>query len=75
MEPGFLPFLPMIIISIPYAVFAGALAQRLNGNTVLWVILALIPFVGIFFFWYLLYRIVTGILDRIDAVGSRLAAS
>ena len=74
MEPGFLPFLPMIIISIPYAVFAGALAQRLNGNTVLWVILALIPIVGFFFFWYVLYRIVTGILDRIDAVDSKLAA-
>lgn len=78
MEQGLQPLvslIPMMVLSIPYAIFAGAMARRLNGETVLWVILALIPIVGFFFFWYLLYRIVTGILDRIEAVGSRPAAS
>ncbi len=75
MGDSFLSFLPMAVISIPYAIFAGALAQRLNGNTVLWVILALIPIVGWFFWWYILYKIVTSILDRIDALSTRSAFS
>jgi hypothetical protein len=75
MGEGFVSLLPLMILSIPYAVFAGAVARRLNGNAVVWVILALIPMVGWFFWWYILYKIVTGILDRIDVANTKSAFS
>ena len=65
--------LPLIIFQIPYAVFAGALARRLNGNTAVWVIISLIPLIGFLFMVYVFYRIVTRILDRLEEINSKVA--
>ena len=65
--------LPILIFQIPYALFAGALAKRLNGNTVLWVILSLIPLVGMIFLMYVFYRIIIRVLDRLEEINSKVA--
>ena len=67
--------LPIVIGQGIYAIFAGALAKRLNGNTALWVVLSLIPILGMLFLLYVFYRIVAGIIDRLDAINSKLEAS
>ncbi len=66
-------FIPILLFQIPYALFAGALARRLRGNTVLWVILSLIPLVGVLFMIYVFYRIVSQVLDRLEEINSKVA--
>ena len=66
-------FIPLLLFQIPYAVFAGALAKRLNGNTVLWVILSLIPVIGVVFLLYVFYRVIATILDRLNEINSKMA--
>ena len=66
-------FIPILLFQVPYAIFAGALARRLNGNTVLWVILSLIPLVGVIFLLYVFYRIVSQVLDRLEEINSKVA--
>lgn len=75
--PGFLAlfvgFIPMLIVQIPYAIFAGALARRLNGNTALWVILSLVPLLGFLFMIYVFYKVVAKVLDRLEEINSKVA--
>lgn len=75
--PGFFAvfagFIPLLIAQIPYAIFAGALAKRLNGNTILWVILSLIPLLGFLFMIYVFFKIVAKVLDRLEEINSKVA--
>ena len=69
----FAAFLPMLLFQIPYAIFAGALARRLNGNTAIWVVVSLIPLVGFLFLMYVFYRVIAKVLDRLDEINSKVA--
>ena len=69
----FAAFVPMLLFQIPYAIFAGALARRLNGNTAIWVVVSLIPLVGILFLMYVFYRVIAKVLDRLDEINSKVA--
>ncbi len=75
--PGFIgvfaAFVPMLLFQIPYALFAGALARRLNGNTAIWVVVSLIPLIGLLFLMYVFYRVIAKVLDRLDEINSKVA--
>ena len=65
--------LPIMIIQLPYALFAGAIAKRLQESRATWIIVALVPLLGLLFMVYVLYRIVDRILNRLDEINSKVA--
>ena len=64
-------FIPIILISIPFAIGNFYLAKRFSKNTILWVILSLIPAVNFWFFWYVAYLVLFKVLDSLDALHSK----
>jgi hypothetical protein len=72
---GFYPSIPGIVITvalwIALAVGNGFIARALNKHVVLWVILSLIPVVNVFFYIYIFYAVVLGILHRLNAITAR----
>jgi hypothetical protein len=72
---GFYPSIPGLIITvalwIALAVGNGFIARALNKHVVLWVILSLIPVVNVFFYIYIFYAVVLGVLHRLNAITAR----
>ncbi|HXE29273.1 MAG TPA: hypothetical protein VN656_12215 [Stellaceae bacterium] len=72
---SFAPSLPVIIVAvalwIALAVGNGFVARALNKHVALWVILSLIPIVNYFFYIYIVYAVVLGILHRLNAITAR----
>jgi hypothetical protein len=77
MDPDYFSYPPisLIIISvallIALAVGNGFIARALNKSVVLWVVLSLIPFINTFFYIYMVYAVVLGILHRLNSLTSR----
>ncbi len=78
MEPSgghmFISFLPMIVISIPFAIGNYFLAGAMNQSRALWVILSLVPLVNGFFFIYVFYVVVLYMIERLNRIATRLEA-
>ena len=53
------------------AVGNGFIARALGKHVALWVILSLIPIVNYFFYIYIAYALVLGILHRLNAITAR----
>jgi hypothetical protein len=72
---SFYPSLPVIVVLvalwIALAVGNGFIARALGKHVVLWVILSLIPIVNYFFYIYIVYAVVLGILHRLNAIAAR----
>ena len=62
---GWMPFLPMLLISLPFAIGNYHLAQRLDRGPWQWAVLTLVPVVNYFFMVYVVYTVVCAILDRL----------
>jgi hypothetical protein len=59
-------FVPLLLLSIPFAIGNGYLAARLGRNALVWVIVSLIPLVNYVFFIYVGYQVVFFIVDRLS---------
>jgi len=72
---SFAPSLPVLIVMIALwialAVGNGFIARALGKHVVLWVILSLIPIVNYFFYIYIVYAVILGILHRLNAITAR----
>jgi hypothetical protein len=72
---SFAPSIPILIVMvalwIALAVGNGFIARALGKSVVLWVILSLIPIVNYFFYIYIVYAVILGILHRLNALASR----
>jgi hypothetical protein len=72
---SFYPSLPIVIVVvalwIALAVGNGFIARALGKHVALWVILSLIPIVNYFFYIYIAYALVLGILHRLNAITAR----
>jgi len=72
---SFAPSLPVLIVLIALwialAVGNGFIARALGKHVVVWVILSLIPIVNYFFYIYIFYAVVLGILHRLNAITAR----
>jgi hypothetical protein len=72
---SFAPSLFVVIIVVAFwiaiAVGNGFIARALGKHVVLWVILSLIPFVNSFFYIYIAYAVILGILHRLNAITAR----
>ena len=65
---GLAMFLPMIVISIPFAIGFGLMAKRLEKNVPLWVILSLIPLLNSLFWMYAMFIILFYIVDSLKFI-------
>lgn len=72
---SFYPSVPvlavLIALWIALAVGNGFIARALGKNVALWVILSLIPIVNYFFYIYIAYSVVLGILAKLNALETR----
>lgn len=59
---------PMIVISIPFAIGFYFVAGRLGRNKWAWLIVSLIPVVNYFFWIYAFFVIILGVLDRLNGI-------
>ena len=81
MNPGYAPayspmfsvffFIFFILVAIGIAIGNGFIAKALGKSVALWVILSLIPGVNVFFYYYIAYAVVLGILHRLNAITAR----
>ncbi len=65
-------FIVMLLLWLAMAVGNGFLARRLGHSVALWVVLSLIPGINYFFYIYVGYAVILGILKRLDALQARL---
>lgn len=64
-----LSLFPLFVFMVPFAIGNFFLARRIDGaSPVLWVILTLIPGVNAIFFYYVGYKVVFTVLDRLRAL-------
>lgn len=68
MAMGLMSLLPIVLISIPFAIGAYFVAGRMARSRPLWVILTLIPFVNFLFYVYAMFAVLLYILDRLNEV-------
>ena len=72
---AYYPSLPILVVMIALwialAVGNGFIARALGKHVVLWVILSLIPIVNYFFYIYIVYAVIIGILTRLNAITAR----
>jgi TRAP-type mannitol/chloroaromatic compound transport system permease large subunit len=64
-----MPFVPLLVFTIPLAIGNAFLARRLGRSVAWWVILSLIPGINFIFFYYVAYIVVFAVLDRLKAIG------
>ena len=62
---GFAPLVLWAVFGIGFAIGNFFLARRLNANPTLWAVLSLIPAVNFVFMYYVGYRVVYAVLDRL----------
>ena len=64
MDQSILQLLPFLIFLVPLAWGNYLLAVKSGRSGALWVVLTLIPAVGLFVTWYLIYSSIIRLLDR-----------
>jgi hypothetical protein len=65
-------FVPLLLIGFLMAIIPYKLAPRVGANRATWLILSLVPILNFIFFYYVAYRIAAHVLDRLNAISTRL---
>ena len=60
------PLLPFILIGIPFAIGNYFLAKRIGTNEIIWVLFSIIPIINLMFMYYVVYKTLYAILDRLN---------
>lgn len=71
---SFIPLLLIFLVFIAFAIGFAIIAGRIGKSSVLWAILSLIPVVNYFFWIYAMFTILLYVLDRLNAIGSKVGA-
>ena len=71
-DPGFLAFLPLIIMSLGIAVASHLLARDKGRNVTLWTILGLIPLLNFAFIWFFIGASNLRVERKLDELLSRV---
>ncbi len=66
-----LQLLPVLLISLILGTLSYKIAPRVEENPVIWLIFAIAPIINLVFMWYVTYRIVAFILDRLNFLASQ----
>ena len=75
METTIISFLPIFIMQAIYAVFVAQIARRTSKNVPFYIVATLIPFVGAFFFIYVMWSTVLRMLDSINELKAQKVGS
>jgi len=67
-------FVLLVVLWAGFAIGNGFLAHRLGHSVAAWVILSLIPVVNYFFYFFVAYAVLLGIIKRLNAIQAQLAA-
>ncbi|MGH7015360.1 MAG: hypothetical protein ACREEL_14640 [Stellaceae bacterium] len=68
-------FTGLVVLWAGCAIGNGFIAHRLGHSVTLWVILSLIPILNYFFYIFVIYATVLGIIKRLNLLTERLAAT
>jgi hypothetical protein len=71
---SFIPLLAFILIAILFAIGFAKIAGRMGKSPVLWAVLSLVPVVNYFFWIYAMFVILIYVLDRLNAIGTKVGA-
>jgi hypothetical protein len=66
-------FLPMIFLMIPFAIINGIVSERKGKNKLKYILLSLIPPLGIYLLFYLATFLDKDIQDKIDKIYEKIA--
>jgi len=64
----------MFIIQLIYAVFVAQIAARTNKNIPVYVVVTLIPIVGMFFLIYVFWSTILSLLDSVNQLKQSLTS-
>jgi hypothetical protein len=70
---AFATFLPMIFLMIPFVIINGIVAERKGKNKLKYVLLSLIPPLGIYILFYLATFLDKDVQDKIDKIYEKIA--
>ncbi|MDR2835325.1 MAG: hypothetical protein LBV69_03875 [Bacteroidales bacterium] len=65
-------FLPFIILAIPFMIVNGFMAEKKGKNKMKFILLSIIPFVGLYLTIYLLSFLDKNIEDKINRIYEKL---
>ena len=65
-------FIPLFLLTLPFAIGALYLAPKMGANRWIWFILLLIPVVNLFAMYVFLFRAMGAVLDRLNAIQERV---
>ena len=60
------PLLMFLLFGILFGIGNYFLAKRIGANRLIWVLLSIIPIVNFLFMYYVIYKTVYAILDRLN---------
>lgn len=69
----FVTLLPLIVISVPFAIGFYHVAKKIGRNTTAWTVLSLIPIVNYFSWIYFFFVILIWIFDKLNGIEERVA--
>ena len=75
MESTILSLLPLILIQTIYAIFIAQIAKRTEKSVLKYVVISLIPFIGAFFFIYVMWSTILGLLDAVNQLKAQIRSS
>jgi len=75
MEALFTAFVPIIILTVPFAIGNFFLARALRQSIPIWVILSLIPFLNYLFFIYVTFFVAIHIVRSLQRISAALDVS
>jgi hypothetical protein len=67
---AFAQFVPLMLLSIPFAIGNYFFAKRINKNSIVLLVLSFVPVVNFFLFIYVVYKVIFRILDKLDTIES-----
>ena len=63
-------FIPLFLLGALFCVIPYKLAPRVGANRVTWLIVSLIPIVNFFFLYYVFYRVLAHMLDKLNEIAA-----
>ena len=65
-------FAVFLALYLALAIGNGFIARQLGKSVGIWVLLSLIPVVNYFFYVYIVYAVILGMLRRLNAIAERM---
>lgn len=68
MQDAMVQLIPVFVIGLVFCFIPYKLAPKVGANRLVWVILSIVPILNILFIYYVGYRVVAHLLDRVNSI-------